>query len=139
MKTNTMKIKYNQSENTIEIKDGLKNQYLILIILMLLNLANAIIRLVGKNYTEFGFIEYFWIILGMVSLLVLYFFLFKNSTAEKISAKEINKLKEKTVFGSKRFSLELNNGKNRNLGNFKNEYESVEVRELFANLGISIG
>lgn len=108
-----MKIKYNDSENTIEIKDGLKNQYLILKILMILNLANALIRLIGQNKTEYGIIEYFWIAIGIVSLIALYFFLFKNSTAEKIKVGEIKRLNEKSVFGRKRFSLELDNGKKR--------------------------
>ncbi|WP_179351098.1 hypothetical protein [Winogradskyella vidalii] len=132
-----MKIKYNDSENTIEIKDGLKNQYLILKILMILNLANALIRLIGQNKTEYGIIEYFWIAIGIVSLIALYFFLFKNSTAEKIKVGEIKRLNEKPVFGRKRFSLELDNGKKRILGNFKNEFELVEMRELFARVGIS--
>ena len=132
-----MKIKYNESENTIEIKDGLKNQYLILKILMLLNLASALIRLIGQNKTEYGIIEYFWIAIGVISLIALYFFLFKLSTAEKFKVGEIKRLNEKSVFGRKRFSLELDNGKNRILGNFKNEFELVEVRELFARVGIS--
>ena len=60
-----MKIEYNETEKTVEIKDGLKNQYLILKILMILNLTNALIRIFGKNTTEYGFIEYFWIGLGL--------------------------------------------------------------------------
>jgi hypothetical protein len=132
-----MKIKYNDSENTIEIKDGLKTQYLLLKILILLNLANALIRLVRQNKTEYGLIEYFWMAIGIVSLIALYFFLFKNSTAEKIKVEDIKRLNEKSVFGRKRFSLKLTNGKNRILGNFKNEFELVEMRELFARVGIS--
>jgi hypothetical protein len=132
-----MKIKYNDSENTIEIKDGLKSQYLVLKILMVLNLANAIIRLFGQNITEYGIQEYFWIAIGIISLIILYLFLFKKSTAEKIKVEEIKLLKEKTVFGRKRFSLELDNGKNRILGNFKNESELFEIRELFIRIGIS--
>ncbi|AUC80814.1 hypothetical protein [Lacinutrix sp. Bg11-31] len=131
-----MKIEYNESENTIEIKDGLKNQYLILKILMILNLANALTRLIGQNKTGYGIIEYFWIAIGIVSIIALYFFLFKNSTAEKIKIGEIKRLNEKSVFGRKRFSLELDNGKKRILGNFKNEFELVEMRELFTRVGI---
>ena len=77
-----MKIKLNESENSIEIKDGLNNQYLILKILMILNLANAVIRIYGKQTTEYGFIEYIWVGLGIISLVVLFMFLFKMSTAE---------------------------------------------------------
>ena len=132
-----MKIKLNESENSIEIKDGLNNQYLILKILMILNLANAIIRIFGKQTTEYGFIEYFWIGLGIISLVAFFMFVFKLSTAEKISIVEITGLEEKTVFGNNRFSLKLKNGKKRNLGNFKNQFELVKARELFTKIGIA--
>ena len=104
-----MKIKLNESENSIKIKDGLKNQYLILKILMILNIANAVIRIFGKQTTEYGFIEYFWIGLGIISLVVLFIFLFKMSTAENIHVEQISRLLEKTVFGKKRFVLKLKN------------------------------
>ena len=104
---------------------------------MLLNLANAIIRIFGKRTTEYGFIEYFWIGLGIISLIVLFKFLFKMSTAQKISIGEITRLEEKTVFGKNRFSLKLKNGKKRNLGNFKDQNELAKVRELFSKIGIA--
>jgi hypothetical protein len=132
-----MKIKFNESENSIEIKDGLKNQYLILKILMILNLANAIIRIFGKQTTEYGFIEYIWIGLGVISLIALFMFLFKMSTAEKIPVGQISRLEEKTVFGKKRFALELKNGKKRNLGNFKTQSDLIKVRELFKTIRIA--
>lgn len=132
-----MKIEFNESENSIEIKDGLKNQYLILKILMILNLANAIIRIFGKRTTEYGFIEYFWVGLGIISLVFLFMFIFKMSTAEKISIGEITELEEKRIFGKKRFSLKLKNGKKRNLGNFKDQFELAKARELFTEIGIA--
>ncbi len=132
-----MKIEFNESENTIEIKDGLKNQYLIFKILMILNLANAIIRIFGKQTTEYDFIEFFWIGIGIISLIVLFMFLFKMTTAEKISIGEITRLEEKTVFGKKSFSLKLKNGKKRNLGNFKDQFELAKARELFTEIGIA--
>lgn len=132
-----MKIKFNESDNIIEIKDGLKKQYLILKFLMILNLTNAIFRIFGKKPTEYEFTEYMWIGLGVISLIILFMFLFKLSTAEKISIGEISRLKEKTVFGKKRFALELKNGKKRNLGDFKDQFELAQVREVFAKIGIS--
>ena len=132
-----MKIEFNELENSIVIKDGLKNQYLILKILMILNLANAIIRIFGKQTAEYGFIEYFWIGLGIISLVVLFMFVFKMSTAEKISIVEITELEEKTAFGKNRFSLKLENGKKRNLGNFKDQFELVKARKLFTKIGIA--
>ncbi|MDG1729236.1 MAG: hypothetical protein P8K68_13420 [Algibacter sp.] len=99
-------------------------------------MANAIIQLISYNKTEYGFIEYFWIGIGVISLVILYLFLFKKSAAKKINVTEIRRLKEKTFFGRKRFALELKNGKNRDLGNFYNEIELANVRELFSKIGI---
>ena len=132
-----MKIKLNESENSIEIKDGLNNQYLILKILMILNLANAVIRIFGKQTTEYGFNEYSWIGLGIISLVVLFMFLFKMSTAENIPVEQVSRLEEKTVFGKKRFTLELKNGKKRNLGSFKTQSDLIKARELFKIIGIA--
>ena len=132
-----MKIEFNESDNSIEIKDGLKNQYLILKILMILNLANVIIRIFGKQTTEYGFIEYLWVGLGIISLVVLFKFIFRISTAEKILIGEISELEEKTIFGKIGFSLKLKNGKKRNLGNFKDQFELAKARELFTEIGIA--
>ena len=37
-----MKITYNEAEKCVEIKDGLKNHFLLMKVLMILNLANSI-------------------------------------------------------------------------------------------------
>lgn len=131
-----MKIEYHQSDRSIQIKDGLKRTYFILKLLLILNLTNASIRLFGQDRIDYGVIEYFWIGIGIVSLIALYYFLFKMSTAEKIPIDDIKSLKEKSVFGRKRFSFELTNGKKRHLGNFKSEVEIAKLRELVEIAGI---
>ena len=105
-------------------------------ILLILNLTNASIRLIGQDRLDYGVVEYFWIAIGLISLLALYYFLFKLSTSEKISVGDIKSLKEKSVLGRKRFSLELTNGKQRHLGNFKNEFELAKFKELVEIAGI---
>lgn len=131
-----MKIAYDKSDNSIQIKDGLKASYFVLKLLMLLNLANALIHLTGQDRMDYGVIEYFWIAIGIVSLLVLYYFVFKLSTAEEIPVDSIKSLNEKSVWGRKRFSFELTNGKQRHLGGFKNEFELARLRELVETAGI---
>ena len=131
-----MKINYNKTENSIEIKDGLRNHYFMLMVVMILNLINAIIRLAKFIKSEFGIEEFFWLAIGIISLIFLYLYLFKRSTAEKIKVNEIKKLTEKKVFGNKRFSLDLKNGKKRILGSFKNENEIVELRLLLTDIGV---
>jgi len=131
-----MKIKYNNTENTIEIKDGLYEKFLGFKFFLILNVLNALIRLIVKSKTEYGIIDYFWIAMGLASLIALYFLLFKISTAEKIKVSKIKRLSEKSFFGRERFTLELENEKNRILGNFKNDSELAEIRKLFARVGI---
>lgn len=131
-----MKITYNEKENSLEIKDGIKKQYFILKLLMVLNLINALVRLIDVNKSEFGFIEFIWLTLGILSLILLYFFIFKRSTAQKIEIDKIKGLKEKSAFGRKRFYLELSDGKQRNLLSFKNEFEFAKIRELLTHVGI---
>ena len=96
-----MKIKYNKAEKTIEINDSLKTQYLILKILMLLNLTNASIRLFSKKTNEYGTAEYFWIGIGLISLIAIIAFTTKLSTAKKILVVNIDALEEKNVLGQK--------------------------------------
>ena len=110
-----MKITYNEKEKTLEINDDLKNHYFLMKFLITLNLINAVLRLINLKETGFGFQEIVWLIIGIISLIVLYFFLFKRSTSDKIELNRIQRLKEKAVFGRKRYSLILINGKKRNL------------------------
>ncbi len=131
-----MKITYDKSDHSIQVKDGLKQTYLILKILMFLNLANALIRLIGQDRSAYGVIEYIWIGIGIASLLALYYFLFKVSTAEKIPVDAIRSLKEKSIFGRKRYTFALTNGRKRHLGKFKNEFELAEFREILETAGI---
>lgn len=74
-----MNIKCNEIDKSIEIKDGLKNHYFILKLLMVLNLLNAILRLYDARDTEFGFQEIIWLLLGIISVVALYFFIAKRS------------------------------------------------------------
>lgn len=129
-----MKVAYIESENSIEIKDGIKTHYLILKFAMFLNLGNALIRLIEQKMNEYGAMEYFWIIVGILSLIGLYFLFFKKSSEDKIKIEHIKRLNEKSILGVKIVSLKLENGRNRFIGNFRNEFELVKIRELFSNL-----
>jgi len=131
-----MKIKYNEIDKLIEIKDGLKYYYFFMELLMILNLINAILNLYDVKKTGIDFVEIIWLILGIVSLIVLYFFIVKKSTLEKIPIGKIKRLKEQSIFGRKRFSLELYDGKKRNLIELKTQTEFNELKKLFSEIGI---
>ena len=132
-----MKIKFNEKEKSIEIKDGLKTQYFLIKMTLIFTLINSIlfpVFVLDKKQLEWmGFI---WIILGLVSMNMLIYQILKKSTSEKLNLSEISSLIEKQVFGRKRFSLKLKNGKLRDLIEMKNESDIVGTKKLFKNIGI---
>jgi len=132
-----MKIKFNENEKSIEIKDGLKTQYLLMKISLIFTLINSVlfpVFVLDKKQLEWmGFI---WIILGIFSIVMLIYQLLKKSASEKLNLSDINSLTEKQVFGRKRFSLKLKNGKFRDLMEMKNESDIKETKELFKSIGI---
>lgn len=134
-----MKIKFNENEKSIEIKDGLKMQYFLMKISLIFTLINSIlfpVFVLDKKQMEWmGFI---WIILGIFSIVMLIYQLLKKSASEKLNLSEISSLTEKQIFGRKRFSLKLKNGKLRDLMELKNESDIKEAKELFKNIGIQI-
>ena len=131
-----MKVSYNETSQSIEIRDGLKKQYLLLKFLMILNLVNAIMRLVNKEVTAYEFLEYTWVFVGFISLVALFMFIFRLSALENIPIDEIISVEDKTYFGKRRFAFVLKNGKKRNLGSFKSEQELADTLELFDRLSL---
>jgi glucan phosphoethanolaminetransferase (alkaline phosphatase superfamily) len=137
MKNRTMNIKFNAIEKSIEIKDGLKTQYLMIKIILLITLLNSILFTVfvlAKKESEW--LRFIWVILGLACLIVLFYLIMKKSTSEKLNLSEINSLNEKQIFGRKKLSLKLKNGKWRDLIEMKNESNIKETKELFQNIGI---
>ena len=130
-----MKVKYNEIEKSLEIKDRVKTDYVVIKFIMILNLLNAVLRLFKINKTGIGLEEIIWFILGIASLIILYLFIFKKSTLEKIPVDEIDQLNEKSIFGKSRFSIKLINGKRRDLSEIKTQSEFNELKEMFSNFG----
>jgi hypothetical protein len=76
------------------------------------------------------------LILGITSLVALYFYFYKNSTLEKIPIESIKQLKEKKILGRNSYSIELLGGKNRFLRELKTPEEYKELQKLFSEIGI---
>ncbi|RIV46742.1 hypothetical protein [Flagellimonas pelagia] len=131
-----MKIKYNQTDRSIEIKDSVKNSHFTMKFLMILNLANAVLNLSDVPSKGFGFIQILWGLMGATSIAFLYFLFFKKSSLEKIPLEMVQGLREKTSFGKKRFYIALNNGKNRDLMDLKTQVEFDALKKVFIENGI---
>ncbi|MGA9326202.1 MAG: hypothetical protein WCE57_10505 [Salegentibacter sp.] len=132
-----MRINFNKNENSIEIKDGLKTQYLLIKMSLIFTLVNSVlfpVFVLDKKQLEWmGFI---WIILGVASTGILIYQILKKTASEKLNLSEISSLTEKQVFGRRRFSLKLKNGKFRDLMEMKKESDIIKVKNLFKNIGI---
>lgn len=134
-----MKIQYNKTEKLLEIKDGLKTQYFVLNLVMIMNVFNAVVNLYLIKDRPLGWFGYLWIILGILSIGVLVYQLLKKAAQSKIPLEDIKSLKEKEMlFGRKRLSLELKNGKSRDLIAVKAPSEMAEVKKLCHNIGIGV-
>lgn len=133
-----MNIKYNEIDKSLEINDGRKKLYFYLNLIMILNLFNAFVRLYDANGKLLGFIEIIWVVTGIASLIILFYLNTKKSSLSKIPIKNIKRLIEKTVFGRKRFSLLLNNGKKRDLTEIKNQEDINELKNMILEIGIQI-
>jgi hypothetical protein len=133
-----MKISYNESDRSIEIRDGLKTHVLLIKVLMYLNLANSLLNLVDISTSNFGFIKLIWIFLGVVSVTVLYKFIFKKSTLENIPIDQIKGLSERIFLGRKKYFLQLQNGKMRDLLEIKTDVEFKELKKMFIKIGIKL-
>jgi hypothetical protein len=131
-----MKIKYNENEHVIEVNDDTKTHYFLMKTIMILNLANSILRLLDLKKNGMGILELFWLILGITSLVALYFYFYKNSTLEKIPIESIKQLKEKKILGRNSYAIELISGKNRVLRELKTPEEYKELQKLFSEIGI---
>ncbi|WP_370174447.1 hypothetical protein [Leeuwenhoekiella palythoae] len=132
-----MTINYNQTDKSIEITDGIKTYSVLMKLSMSLTLLNAILNLYDVYKTGLGFTEIVWIILGIASILILFRLVYKKSRSEKIPVDKIERIKEKSVFGRRRFTIQLKNGKNRDLNEIKTQSEFNELKKMFSAIGIA--
>ena len=102
-----MNINYNTADGTIEIKDGMRMTYNVLKILMVINIFNASISYYNAPANGKGFLEILWICVGVLSLGVLFFLIFRKSTARVLPVGNIIRLKEKRLFGKRHFAFVL--------------------------------
>jgi Na+/melibiose symporter-like transporter len=130
-----MNINYNEVDKTIEIKDRLKSHVFLINFLMVLNLLSAILNLSDVK-ASFGFMKIIWLVIGVVSIVILYYSIFKKSTKEKIPADQIKGLDKRVFLGRKKYFIELKNGKTRDLVEVKSEEDRKQLSEMLRKNGI---
>jgi len=134
-----MKITYNELEKSIEIKDGLKKQHLIMKSSFIYILATCILFLVFiMDEKQVAWIGFIWILLGLASIGIFVYQILTKSAAEKLNVSEIRHLTEKQVFGKEKLQLKLHNGKHRDLIHIKSHSDMEEAKKLFEDLGVKV-
>ena len=132
-----MKIKFNENEKTIEINDRLKQQYFLMKMALIFTLINSVLfPLFVLNEKQLKWMGFIWIILGITSTGILIYHRLKKTASDKLNLSDISMLTEKQIFGRKRFSLKLRNGKFRDLMEMKKETDIIVMKKLFEEVGI---
>ena len=131
-----MNINYDTAAGTIEIKDGMRTTYNVLKILMVLNIFNASISYYNAPANGKGFLEILWISVGLLSIAVLFYLIFRKSTARALPVSRIIRLKEKRLFGKRHFAFVLKGGKTRDLGKLKEQADIDALLVILAQAGI---
>lgn len=125
-----MNIKVNEIEKTITITDDLKSHYLMLTIICVLNLFSAVIQLLDRSKTDIVGKDIIFIVIGSVSIILLYIILFKKTTLNNIPIDAIERLSDKKMFWKKQYGIRLKNGRFRDLKEIKTQKEFNELKEL---------
>lgn len=133
-----MHITYIEEENVITIIDGIKTQYWLLNFLAVLAITNAIIYPVFiSDYKKMSWLVLLlWGLIGFSSLVGLLYNLTKKTAAATLKLDNISFLNERQVFGKKRYSLQLKNGKQRDLIELKSAIDILGAKRFFKDIGI---
>lgn len=133
-----MNISYNSTDNTVEIYDDLRTQYLIYKGMLLLILINAFIRIYKAPEDALSYVQTIWASLGIISVIVLAYFLSRKSSTEKIKLDNIKRLKVKSFLGRKRYVFILKNGKQRRLKTLESNNDLQHLIHLCDRIGIPV-
>jgi hypothetical protein len=129
-----MKMKYNREKKVLEINDNLKMHYMLIRFVFIISILNAVLRMYN-NYLADIKNEAFIIVLGIVSVIAL-IFMRTRSVQDIIPLDEIEYLRERKFFGSRRFSFKLIDGKIRNLPVKKKDLNKFD--DMIKETGIEI-
>lgn len=133
-----MKIKYHEEEKSIDIDDGLQTHNRIINFIMLANIFAAGSSLYKMSQVQFEWMGFIWIGLIVLSLGIIFYQIFKISSAQKIKLDQIEFLKEKSIFGRSRYSLKLTNGRFRNLKTLRKQSELDALKKFFSEIGVQM-
>jgi hypothetical protein len=127
-----MQISYNENDKSLIIKDDIKTYYLGVKVLLALNLINGSLRIGSALLTEWSFESFFWLGISIITAVLLYVILFKRTTDEIIPIQDIERLTVMNLWVTKRYALQLRDGKKRTLPNLKSDADISFVNSVLA-------
>lgn len=135
-----MKIEYNKRDKTIQIDDSIRQNFQLIYVLLILNLANSSFHLITDWVTEqFSNWSYIWIVLGGISLLLLWFFITKRTIKNIYETDSILHIECKIIAHRYRYRLVLHDRRIRELVTIIEDEEQIEAFEkIWFNIGIPI-
>ncbi|MCT4700163.1 MULTISPECIES: DUF2101 family protein [Tenacibaculum] len=131
-----MQLEFDKQKEQLKIKDEVPSHSKLVIVLMLVNALNMGVQLFSMRYYKNEFLFVLMLILAIVSVVAVFFYLFKRSWKTNYNLSEIEGLEVKKVLGRERVFLKLHNGKKRSFTILKNENELNNLKNTLTTIGI---
>ncbi|QXP73215.1 DUF2101 family protein [Tenacibaculum sp. HL-MS23] len=131
-----MQLEFDKQKERLKIKDEVPSHSKLVIVLMLVNALNMGVQLFSMRYYKNEFLFILMLLLAIVSVVAVFFYLFKRSWKTNYNLSEIEGLEVKKVLGRERVFLKLHNGKKRSFTILKNENELNNLKNTLTTIGI---
>lgn|SRR5690554_285623 len=135
-----MQIEYNSQDKTISIEDSIRQNFLLIYALLILNLANAILHFVTDIIADqTGNWTLIWMALGLISILLLWFFITKRTIKNNYETDSILHIECKIIDNRNRYRMVLHDRRIRELVTIIGDEEKVEdFEKIWSDIGIPI-
>lgn len=135
-----MQIEYNSQDKTITIEDSIRQNFQLIYALLVLNLANAILHLVtdiiADQVSSWSLI---WMALGLISILLLWFFITKRTIKNNYETDSILHIECKIIGNRNRYRMVLHDRRIRELVTIVGDEDKIEdFEKIWSDIGIPI-
>lgn len=135
-----MQIEYNSQDKTISIEDSIRQNFLLIYALLILNLANAILHLVTDFLADqISSWSLVWMVLGLVSILLLWFFITKRTIKNNYETDSILHIECKIIGSRFRYRMVLHDRRVRELVTIIGDEDKMEdFEKIWSDIGIPV-
>ena len=135
-----MQIEYNSQNRTISIEDSIRQNFQLIYVLLILNLANAILHLVtdiiADQVSSWSLV---WMALGLISILLLWFFITKRTIKNNYETDSILHIECKITGNRYRYRMVLHDRRIRELVTIVGDEDKIEdFEKIWSDIGIPI-